>query len=109
MPQTVEATPYRDSLLKALANPVSAAHYLNASLEDEDSRVFLMALRDVADANGGMGLLAESSKLNRESLYRALSESGNPSLSSLAAVLKSLGLRLAVQSDAPKSPKRRVA
>jgi probable addiction module antidote protein len=96
-------------LLQALGDPVNAAHYLNACLEDPDPHVFLMALRDVADAHGGIGTLAEDSRLNRESLYRMLSESGNPSLTSLAAVLKSLGLRLAVESTVTKATKRRAA
>lgn len=110
MPKTIGTEPYRDHLLKGLANPVDAAHYLNASLQDEDPRVFLLALRDVADAHGGVGVLAESSQLNRENLYRALSVSGNPSLKSLATVLGSLGLRLAVESIAPvRRRKPRVA
>lgn len=109
MPKIVRTEPYRDSLLKALKKPADAAYYLDASLEDEDPRVFLLALRDVADAHGGVGALAENSHLNRESLYRALSRSGNPSLNSLAAVLNSLGLRLAVRSVAPARAKRRVA
>ncbi len=50
MPQTANATPYRDSLLKALADPVAAVLYLNACVEDQDPRVSLIALRDVADA-----------------------------------------------------------
>ncbi len=101
MPKRVGTVRYRDSLLKALGNPADAAHYLNASLEDEDPRVFLLALRDVAEAHGGIGALAESSRLNRENLYRTLSASGNPSQKSLAAVLNSLSLRLAVQSITP--------
>ena len=50
MPKIVKTEPYRDSLLKALKTPDEAARYLNASLEDEDPRVFLLALRDVAAA-----------------------------------------------------------
>lgn len=108
MPKIVRTEPYRDSLLKALTNTDDAAHYLNACLEDEDDpRVFLLALRHVADAQGGMGALAEGSQLNRVSLYRTLSKSGNPSLTSLTAVLKPLGLRLAVRSNAPARGKRR--
>jgi DNA-binding phage protein len=60
MPKAVGTVSYRDSLPKALGNPADAAHYLNASLEDEDPRIFLMALRHVAEANGGIGPLAES-------------------------------------------------
>jgi probable addiction module antidote protein len=83
--------------------------YLNACLEDEDERVFLLALRDVADAHGGIRVLSRNAHLNRESLYRMLSKSGNPSLDSLAAVLNACGLRLAVQPTQPRRQKRRIA
>ncbi len=51
--QTIKTESYRESLLESLQNPEDAAQYLNACLEDEDARVFLMALRDVAEARGG--------------------------------------------------------
>ena len=100
---------YRETLLDALKNPDEAVQYLNACLEDGDIRVFLLALRDVAEARGGMRALAHDTRLNRESLYRMLSRSGNPSLDSLAAVLNACGLRLAVQSTEPRRGKRRIA
>jgi probable addiction module antidote protein len=87
---------YRDSLLESLQDQAEAAAYLDAALEDEDSRVFLLALRDVAEARGISHVAAEAD-LNRESLYRMLSEEGNPRLSSLDALLRALGLRLAVE------------
>ncbi len=93
MPRSVS---YDDYLIRSLRNPKRAAAYLNAALEDEDPRVFLLALRYVAEARGGMGAAAVKSKLNRESLYRMLSRKGNPSLQSLGALLSSLGFRLAV-------------
>jgi probable addiction module antidote protein len=105
----VSTESYRETLLNALKNPDDAADYLNACLEDSDVRVFLLALRDVADARGGMRTLACDTRLNRESLYRMLSKSGNPSLDSLAAVLHACGLRLAVQSITPRRGKKRVA
>jgi probable addiction module antidote protein len=106
---TVKTESYRESLLESLRNPEEAAQYLNACLEDEDARVFLLALRDVADARGGIRSLSRDAHLNRESLYRMLSKSGNPSLDSLAAVLSACGLRLAVQSTEPRRGKRRIA
>jgi len=93
---------YEQGLKDALADPNEAAAYLNAALEDGSQDVFLMALRDVANARGLMHLARETS-LNRENLYRILSEEGNPQLSSLNALLDSLGLTLAVE------PKRAVA
>ncbi len=88
---------YQDSLLESLADATEAAAYLNVALADGDKEVFLLALRNVADARlGGMSKLAEATGLNRESLYRMLSENGNPELGSLSRLLQALGLRLAV-------------
>jgi probable addiction module antidote protein len=92
---------YRDALLESLRDPDEAAHYLTACLEDGDAGVFLLALRDVAEAHGGIRTVSRSAQLNRESLYRALSKSGNPSLERLSAVLNACGLRLAVHAAAP--------
>lgn len=110
MPKSaVETESYRENLLESLRDRDQTAHYLNACLEDEDPRVFLLALRDVADARGGIRALSRETRLNRESLYRMLSRSGDPSLDSLAAVLHSFGLRLAVQSTAHTHRRRRTA
>jgi probable addiction module antidote protein len=86
---------YQESLLQALQNPQEAAEYLTAALEDGDSAVFLLALRNVADAQG-MKTVAHKAQLNRENLYRMLSEQGNPQLGSLTALLDALNLRLAI-------------
>lgn len=67
-------------LLKSLEDPNEAAAYLDACLEDEDPHVFLLALKDVAEARGGMGQLSKKSSLNRQSLYRSLSRTGYPNL-----------------------------
>ena len=90
----IGVSPYRDELLKSIKNPEAAAEYLSACLQDEDPRVFLMALRDVADARGGM---------------RMFSGAGNPSLESLTAVLRAVGLRLSVQSQKSKRRTPRAA
>ena len=57
-----------------------------------------LALRDVAEARG-FGDLSRKAKLNRESMYRMLSKRGNPQLSSLTKLLKSIGLSLSVHAD----------
>jgi len=93
-----KSRPYRDYLIKALADPLEAAGYLNAAIEENDKELFLLALRNVAEARlGGMSKLAEASGLNRESLYRMLSGKGNPGLNSLDRVLHALGLKIAVE------------
>jgi probable addiction module antidote protein len=92
---------YKELLLKRLRdNPEESVAYLNAALEDEDPKVFLIALRDVVEAHGGMSKISKQSQLNRESLYRMLSEKGNPELASISKLLKSIGFNLAIY---PKS------
>jgi probable addiction module antidote protein len=88
--------PYYPELIQVLSDQREAVEYLNAALEDGDPEGFLLALRDVAEAQGGVAQLADVAKLNRESLYRMLSERGNPELRSLDALLHALGFRLAV-------------
>jgi probable addiction module antidote protein len=87
---------YHEDLIESLQNQREAEAYLNAALEEEDPELFLLALRNVAEAQGGVAQLAEKTKLNRESLYKMLSERGNPELRSLEALLHALGFRLAV-------------
>ncbi len=96
----VRSRPYKEGLLERLKDPQEAAAYLDAALEDGETEVFLLALRDVAEARvGGMTTLAQQTGLNRETLYRTLSEKGNPELASLDKLLHAVGLRLAVEVD----------
>lgn len=88
--------PYHDLLVKSLKDPIEAAEYLNAALENGDKKMFLVALRNVAEARGGMVKLSRTSKLNRANLYRILSKNGNPEVQTLANILSTFGLRLAV-------------
>jgi len=92
------AVKYVDGLYEDLRDPDEAAAYLNAAVEDGDQQVFLLALRDVAEARG-IAQTARSSGLNRENMYRMLSAAGNPQLSSLKSLLHSLGLRLSIEVD----------
>ncbi|MBT8061888.1 MAG: putative addiction module antidote protein [Gammaproteobacteria bacterium] len=92
--------PYSEHLKEVFADPAEAASYLNASMEEGDKELFLLALRNVAEARlGGMSKLAEATGLNRESLYRMLSGKGNPELKSLDKLLHALGLKIAVEVD----------
>jgi probable addiction module antidote protein len=77
-----------------------AIAYLQVAMESlenpEERGGGLLALRAVAEAYGGLGAVAAQAGISRESLYRALSPKGNPTLKTLVAVLKTLGLRLSV-------------
>ena len=77
-----------------------AAEYLCAALDDGGPGVILMALRNVAEAQvDGISGLASRSNLGRESMYKMLSKTGNPKLSSFTKVIQALGLKLKVEQD----------
>lgn len=84
-------------LLGHLKNPAEAAAYVEAAIEEGDQPALMMALRNVAMAQGGISRIARKSKLTREATYRMLSASGNPELRSLTAILGAAGLRLSVR------------
>ena len=88
---------YQEDLIEALKDPREAAAYLNAAMEEGDRALFLLALRNVAEAHGGMAAVSEKSKLNRESLYRMLSRKGNPEIKSIFILLHSMGLKLSIE------------
>lgn len=80
-----------------LSDPEAAASYLEMCLEDGDMELFKLALKQVAEARlGGMSALAKETDLNREALYRSLSEKGNPRFDTLNKVLHAIGLRISV-------------
>jgi probable addiction module antidote protein len=78
-------------------DPELAAHLLNEVLADGDQDELLITLRQMALAFGGVRSVAEAADLNPTQLYRTLSADGNPALSTLRAILETMGLRLAVQ------------
>ena len=78
-------------------DPALALDVINGILEDGDQAELLVVLRQMAQAFGGVQAVAEQAHLNPTQLYRTLSPKGNPALSSLSAILKAMGLRLAVQ------------
>ena len=81
--------------MTALLDPEEAAAYLDSALEEGDQEAFLLALRDIAKARG-LSNVTHDASLNRDNLRRMLSSEGDPRLSSLLVLLRSLGLRLSV-------------
>ena len=80
-----------------------AVEYLKAAMESldnpDDRSAGLLALRTVAEACGGLAAVAAEAGISRETLYRTLSPKGNPTLKTLIAVLKTVGLRLSVEQE----------
>jgi probable addiction module antidote protein len=92
---------YNSWRLKKLADPRLAAGYLNAAIADS-KEMFLKALRNVAQAQQ-VASVAQKAGVKRESLYRALSGKGNPTLDTLQSVLDAMGLKIAITAKRPPS------
>lgn len=91
-----------------LLQPDDLHGYLAEALHDGDARVLPIALRTVADVLG-MAELARRTGLSRETLYRTLSDKGNPRLDTLAAILSAFGLRVAVAPLPARTARKRKA
>lgn len=78
-----------------LDNDDVIAEYLTAAAEDPNPDVFLAALGDVAKAKG-MAEIAKDAGLGRESLYKALQSGSHPRFETVQAVLRALGVKLAI-------------
>lgn len=83
-----------------LKTPEERAAYLEAAFEDGDPTLIAHALGDVA-RSAGMTNVAREAGVTREGLYKALSDKGDPRLSTLIGVTKALGLQLSVRATEP--------
>ena len=90
------AVDHYEELKKFLKDPEEASAYLNAALEAGDKKAFLLALRNVLEARGGMTLISRRAKINRVSLYKMLSTNGNPAFENILRLLRTSGIRLCV-------------
>lgn len=79
-----------------LRTPEDRAAYLDAAFEDGDPALIANALGDIARAIG-MSDIARESGISREGLYKALSEKGDPKLSTLLKVTRAMGLQFSFQ------------
>ncbi|MGB9203417.1 MAG: addiction module antidote protein [Terriglobales bacterium] len=89
--------PYREALLEALSDSEVAASYLTAAMNDSPD-MFRKALRNVAQARQ-MARVARNAGVTRESLYRATSEIGNPTLDTLDSVLTAVGIKIKFEAE----------
>lgn len=94
----MRSRPYDEAMAQLYReDPAFALQVLNDVLADGDQGELLIILRHIALAFGGIRVVAEQAQLNPTQLYRTLSRQGNPALSTLQAILKVMGMRLAVQ------------
>jgi len=96
--RVLRGKPHDDAMAELYgSDPVLAMDVINGILADGDQTELLIVLRQMTQAFGGVQAVAEQAQLNPTQLYRTLSPKGNPALSSLSAILRAMGLRLAVQ------------
>lgn len=86
---------FDDYLVKSMKDPAEAAAYIEAVMELDDPAALLVALRHVAKAHG-MAEVARRADMGDKTLFKALSENGNPTLTTIHKVLHAVGLRLSV-------------
>ena len=91
----IETRPW--DVVEHLETDEDMAAYLDAALEDGDIAVVMAALGDIARAKG-MTQIAREAGLGRESLYKALSTTGNPEFATVLKVVRALGLQFHVQA-----------
>ncbi len=89
---------YQSYLIESLKDPQEAAAYVETVLGLDDPAALLVALRQVAKAHG-MADVARRANLGEKTLFRALSENGNPTVATLHKVLHAVGLRLSVTPE----------
>ena len=90
---TIKNTPF--DMSDYLDSPEMIQEYIQAAIEDGDPVALRLALADVAKVKG-MSAIAADTQLNRQNLYKSLSENGNPSFNTINKVMKACGLKLQV-------------
>lgn len=103
------AKSYHKKLIEDLKDPKEAAAYLNAAMEAGDQEGFLVALRNVLEAKGGMSVISKRTKINRVSLYKILSENGNPEFVTILTLFKAANVRLQIAPDISKRNSSKIA
>ncbi len=97
---------YHQDLIERLKDLSYSEAYLNAVLQEGDKKTFLLALRDVVEAQGGMSKFAKLTQISREHIYRMLSEKGNPEFSTLQTLLGAFNFQFSIT---PKAQNRKAA
>jgi len=92
---------FDDLLMESLRDPEDARVFLSVILEeygdDGDTEAFLLALKDVVDAQGGIDIIAQRTRLSQQDIYDFFANKDNPRFDILESILQALGFRLLVE------------
>jgi len=93
---------FREGLIEDLKDPKEALSFLEVILEeyqkDKDDKILMMALGDIAKAQGGIGKLSKRLKISRPHLYEILAGKHSPSLDNTLDIISGLGFRIRLES-----------
>jgi len=93
---------FDESLDQDLKDPMMAAYFINAAMEENDADYLKVAIGRVARVHG-ISDVSKFTNLGREAIYKMLAENGNPGLRNIQQILSALGLELVVRAkDSPK-------
>ncbi len=101
MKKANQLRPFGAVVSDSIQDPEEAAAYLTAAANDEDERVFLMALKNVIDVHGGLSELSRKTNLNRGNLHRSLTGKGAPLFATVQKMIAVSGFELEIR---PKKP-----
>lgn len=88
---------YNELLQDRLKDPELAMAYLNEALQDKDQNVFLIALKDVLESQGGdVSSISKKAHISRQSCYRMLSKKGNPRWINITSLIDAMGLQVQI-------------
>ena len=89
---------YKDELIESLKDPEEASAYLEACLEEalstNEMGIFLLAVRDVVESQGGITEITSKMEGGQKSLYKSLSEDSKPRFSTIVNTLKACGMHI---------------
>ena len=101
MAKKITTIDYKEWLLEQLRDPHEAQGFLEVVFEeyekDGDTKTFLLCIRDVVEAQGGIGKLVRKTKLSRQHLYKVLSSRGNPQMSTILSIMNALGFQISIK------------
>jgi probable addiction module antidote protein len=90
---------YQEKLIQDLQDPEEAILYLNEALKDEDPRMFLLALKNVCEAQGvDISAFAEETHITRQNIYHMLSKKGNLRWHNFRSIIDAMGLQLKIEA-----------
>ncbi len=93
---SAKGSSFNDYLEERLKDPELACHFIAEAIEENDPDYLKVALGEIVKAYG-VAYISEQSGIGRQTIYKMLSEKGNPTHKNLVAILDTLGLELTVR------------